>query len=187
MPTTSLEFTLDRGEHQLWAGTPRQGVLFRPTNVFMIPFSLLWGGFAIFWELTVLRSGAPGWFSLWGIPFVLVGLFMIFGRFFVDAWSRARTTYAVTSDRVIINSGLFTTTTQSLDVRTITNMTVQERSNGSGTITFGAVNPFASMYPGLSRPSAQQMPKFDMIPDARRVYNIIRGAQQAPSAPAGQS
>lgn len=186
MPTTSLEFSLDRGERQLWAGTPRQGVVFRASDVFMIPFSLLWGGFAIFWLLTALRSGGPGYFSLWGIPFVLVAFFMIVGRFFVDAWSRARTTYAVTSERVIINSGLFMTTTQSLDVRTLTNMTVQERPNGTGTITFGAVNPFAAMYPGTSRLTVQQMPRFYLIPDARRVYNIIREAQQAPAAPAAQ-
>ncbi len=187
MPTTSLEFTLDRGERQLWAGTPRKGVVFRPNDVFMIPFSLLWGSFAIFWEVTAIRSGAPGLFALWGVPFVLVGLFLIFGRFFADAWIRSRTTYAVTSERVIINSGLFMTTTQSLDVRTLTNMTVQERPNGTGTITFGAVNPFAAMYPGTSRPTVQQVPRLDMIPDARRVYNIIREAQQAPGAPAAQA
>jgi hypothetical protein len=184
MTTTSLQFSLDRGERQLWAGVPRQGILLRRADVFMIPFSLLWGGFAIFWETSVLKTGAPGFFALFGIPFVLVAFYITIGRFFVDARMRARTTYAVTSDRVIINSGIFSPTTKSLNVRTISDVTLQERANGSGTITFGATNPLAAFYSGTSWPGVPQTPSFEMIPDARRVYDIIRDAQmsQAPRA-----
>jgi hypothetical protein len=183
MTTTSLQFALDRGERQLWAGVPRQGIAFRGADVFMIPFSLLWGGFAVFWEATVARTNAPGFFVLWGIPFVLVGFYITVGRFFIDARRRARTTYAVTSDRVIINSGIFAPTTKSLNVRTISDVTLQERPNGTGTITFGAANPLAAFYAGTSWPGVPQTPSFEMIPDARRVYDIIREAQMTPAAP----
>jgi hypothetical protein len=183
MTTTSLQFALDRGERQLWAGVPRQGIAFRGADVFMIPFSLLWGGFAVFWEATVARTNAPGFFVLWGIPFVLVGFYITVGRFFIDARRRARTTYAVTSDRVIINSGIFAPTSKSLNVRTISDVTLQERPNGTGTITFGAANPLAAFYAGTSWPGVPQTPSFEMIPDARRVYDIIREAQM--TAPRG--
>src|SRR5262249_50119634 len=97
----------------------------------------MWGGFAIFWELTAINMGAPFFFALWGVPFVLVGLYIMFGRFLLDVRQRAATTYGVTSERVIIISGLFSRAIKSLNVATLTDLSLSERSNGGGTITFG--------------------------------------------------
>lgn len=172
---------LSAGERVLWSGQPKQGVFLRGADVMMIPFSLLWGGFAFFWEWSVIHSDAPGFFVLWGIPFVLVGIYLIFGRFFVEARQRERTHYAVTNERVLIVSGLAKQTVKSLSLRTLTDVSLSENANGEGSITFGAAMPFSSMFGGFSGwpgMGAQMGPRFDLIPMAKTVYETIRAAQR---------
>ncbi|TGT22819.1 PH domain-containing protein, partial [Mesorhizobium sp. M4B.F.Ca.ET.172.01.1.1] len=83
-------------ERILWSGIPAQGLLFSGRDIFLIPFSLLWGGFAIFWTYMATKQGAPLFFDAWGAMFVCIGLFFVFGRFIFDAWLRQRIHYAVT-------------------------------------------------------------------------------------------
>ncbi len=102
----------------------------------------------------------------------------VIGRFFVDARIRRNTSYAVTADRVIIRSGLLSPSTKSLNVRSMSDVTLNERKDGSGTITFGPVNPLLAMYAGFAWPGVAQTPSLELIPDARKVYGIIRDAQR---------
>src|SRR5262245_18278787 len=107
-PPPPLAGELAPSEKVLWSGQPRRGLALRGTDAYFIPFSLAWGGFGIVWETTVVVSKAPLFFALFGLIFVVAGLYLIFGRFIVDAMQRARTVYAVTGDHIVIVTGLFT-------------------------------------------------------------------------------
>lgn len=172
---------LNPGERILWSGQPQQGFVLRPGDVFMIPFSLMWGGFAFFWEFGVVSSGAPFFFSVWGIPFVLVGLYMIVGRFFFDIAQRQKTFYALTNERVIILSGLISQNTKSLQIEKLPEINISTRNNGTGTITFGASHPMSWIYSGSGFPNMglyASAPSFEMIADARMVYQQIKQMQR---------
>ena len=151
------------GEQALWWGRPRQGFVLRGSDAFAIPFSLLWCGFVIFWEASVVSSDkAPGFFVLWGIPFVLIGIYMVIGRFFSEAWQRSKTYYALSSDRVLIVSGVFSRTIKSLSLNTLSDVTLTEGRDGKGSITFGPQSPFRSMFGGASSwPGTINMLRFD--------------------------
>jgi hypothetical protein len=173
---------LARGERVLWTGEPPKGLMLRPSDAFLIPFSLLWGGFAIFWETMAINSGAPFFFRLWGAPFVLVGLYLIFGRFLADARIRARTSYAVTSQRVLIASGLFQRDLKSLELRTLPQINFSMGRDNQGTLAFGSsqqpLMAFSGFQPWQGGGRAMP-PQFESIPDAAKVMALIREAQTA--------
>ncbi len=177
---------LTDGERLLWSGIPQSGLRLRPSDTFLIPFSLLWTAFAIFWEYNVLRAHDIGvgtqptpWFlALWGVPFILIGLQMVIGRFFADAWMRARTKLAVTDRRILILTHVVSTRVRSLELRTLSEMNLQEGSGGRGTITFG---PAAGMMaaPGWSNVNRRLAPAFEGIEQVRQVYETIQSAVKA--------
>ena len=172
---------LGSGEKLLWSGQPRRRVRLRGADAFLIPFSLMWGGFAIFWELSVFHTNAPLFFRLWGIPFVLVGLYLMAGRFFLDAWQRGRTYYGITNQRVLLVSGGFQRQVRSLSLKALPEVILSECGDRSGTITFGPTPPMYGRLAGTSWPGAgkQLPPSFEMIENARQVYNQIQNAQRA--------
>lgn len=181
IPSNNLRDELNPGERIIWSGQPQQGLMLRPSDIFLIPFSLLWGGFAIFWEFGVISSGAPFFFTLWGVPFVLIGLYIMVGRFFFDREQRKKTYYALTNERVIIISGVFNQNTRTLYLKKLPEINISTKGDGKGTITFGASHPLAWMYSGSGFPSMGRYniaPSFELIDDAKNVYQHIKRLQR---------
>ena len=145
------QFDLDGGETRLWTGAPRQGIILSPGDAITIPVGVLWTAGAVFWEASVLRTQGPGISALFVLPFVLIGLHGTVGRFIADAWRRRNTSYALTSDRVIIGTGSNVT---SLFLSSLGDITLTEGKDGSGTITF---RPPISEMVVAARPSVAQI------------------------------
>jgi hypothetical protein len=178
-----IQRELGSGEQLLWSGRPRQGLRLNITDAFVIPFSLIWCGFAIFWEANALHGNTPLILKLWGIPFIVVGLHLVCGRFLVDAYTRARTFYGVTNQRLIIVTGGFSRRVRSLPWQALPPAKFVERGNGGGAIRFGLQLPFGVArsgdvggWPGSGR---SLFPVLDLPEHAREAYDAVKLAQEA--------
>jgi hypothetical protein len=169
-------------ERLMWAGRPQQGIVLQSSDLLQIPFGLFFLAFALFWEYSVLSipGGAPTIAALWGLPFVAAGLYLAVGRFFYDALLRSRTSYGLTNHRVLILTALGPARLVSRDLENLGPVTVVERPDRRGTITFGT--PVSTSWLAWSRNTAAQTPMFGMIPDVQGVATKIREAERAARA-----
>lgn len=119
-------------ETLLWKGHPEKGNLFLPSDLFISFFGLFFLGFSLFWEFGVIQTGNT-FMILWGVPFILIGCFLTFGRFLYKAYLRNKTFYAVTNKKLIIRSGRRTTIYHGKDLPP---MTIHIHGDGNGTILF---------------------------------------------------
>ena len=113
----------------------------------------------------------------------MAGLYLVFGRFFADAYSRARTFYGVTDKRLIIVTGSFSRRVRSLAWQSLPEATLTKRGNNGGVINFGPRLPFglpqSDNIGGLSRSGQSLTPALDLPDRAREAYDAIKRAQQA--------
>lgn len=94
---------LTKGEVIRWQGSPDPSVHFTRADSFLLPFSIVWLGFAVFWTVSVGNSPtAPRLMWLFGLLFVVMGVFFVVGRCFVKSARKRRTRYLLTDRRAII-------------------------------------------------------------------------------------
>lgn len=182
---------LSEDEHVVWYGQPKPSALLDTNDIFLIPFSLLWGGFALFWEGFVIaallrgetKSGNGGdlrMFAVFGIVMVLAGLYLMLGRFLAKRWLRRRTHYALTEKRALVLVDFMSGRSLSLHLGEVTAPTKSVRKSGIGTIQL-AEKPFwmnQHWNTGLEVPAyvskrERPPPVFYDIADADRVYDLM--------------
>jgi hypothetical protein len=140
----SAQSELQGGESLLWSGPANPGrsaMSALPAALFGIPFA----GFAFFWMSTAYHStrnlanrhnALPSGFSafpLFGLPFLLIGLAMIFSPLFVYLKGRSGV-YAVTNRRVMLISGTSTRSVKSIIPNDIAEVDHRERPDGTGDV-----------------------------------------------------
>ncbi len=171
-----------------WSGQPETSVNFNRTDIFLIPFSLLWGGFALFALVALIFS----WFAgtreaesiigyLVGIFmivfFAIIGVYLIVGRFAYKKWQKRRTHYALTNKRALVLSLSFGRKIQGIFLDRLPTINKSVRHNGIGTIYFGSPSWITAIYgnSGLDFMSgfySTDIPAFCDIKDADKVYDL---------------
>lgn len=172
---TSFMATLDG--QVLWTGRPKQGLILTSRDGLLIPFSLVWCGFAVFWTVSATGHGAPAFFTLWGLMFVAIGIYVVIGRFIHDAMLRARIVYTVTGAGIRIANGSTETIIPAGEWTCLELTTFGDRT---GTIrfaphqgVFGIGNNF-----GVWVLILEKTPQFYRVEEPERVLGIIRGLSQ---------
>jgi len=173
---------LSSWEHILWTDRPAPGFRLRPADYFTIPFSLLWAGFAFFWEITVILHTGFSIMALFGLPFVVYGLYLVFGRFILDAYQRRNTVYGLTDKCIMIVTRYRGRKVISIELDQIENLSYTVKKDGVGYISFrsfniGGINFDPSRwYP--SGTDSKYSPSLAFVPDVRRVCEHIRTAAE---------
>lgn len=163
---------LDPQERLLWTGKPKGGFQLHAADAFLIPFSIIWCGFSIFW--VIMAAQVSVYFALFGTPFVLVGVYLVFGRFIVDKRRRDSTVYGLTEQRILIKSGKLKMQVQSFHISSLPTIDLIETNDGRGTLSFGPkISQAAITFTNGSWPGMKAIPSFYQIQDARKVYTKI--------------
>ena len=171
------------GESIHWAGMPNPRVIFHSDDWVAIPFALMWTGFFVFWEGAALgvweKASRPGgsntFMVLWGIPFLLFGNYMVWGRFLADAWLKRRTYYAVTNRRVLVLQEGWKRKTSTTFLEAIPK--IEREGSATGTLWFGPKYPVVAAKGkktrNMSRFSIGDVPVFADIEDVDSVHRLI--------------
>lgn len=163
---------LETDETVLWRGKPEKLHLFSSQDVFMIPFSLLWAGFAVFWETTVIVQGAPWFFILFGSFFVLVGLYITVGRFLWRAYVLKRTVYAITDRKVLIKHF---GQVELLQKKDFPPQTVKQYGDGTATIYFCSPPSLFSRFEGrASFPNLREWQMLHGVSEPEHLLSLLQ-------------
>jgi len=171
------------GEKLLWVGRPVQGLLYRPNDWALIAFGLIGVAAPISSASVALRRGVDLLLNpcptIAMLAVLAFGIYVVVGRFFVDARQRSRTWYALTDRRALIlyvGKAICFNGVEGPDCKVVT---FKRHANGSGTIVFELkeVDPYWALREGRdsfldqTRPSS---PAFEGIDTADEVYSLLR-------------
>lgn len=185
-----IQSELTAGEQALWSGQPERSV-FQRRDLLEWPFGVFWLAFSIFWMYGASGhfdnggNKGPQWFALIGIPFVLIGLYLVLGKFLYRYWKRSRTYFAVTNKRVLVITDAARKTCMSAYLESLPAITKSIGRNGIGTLRFGNPLPASARWSGF--PWTDQVddgvPTFFDIPDAENVFRLVSELREKTARP----
>ncbi len=181
-----LELELAPGERLLWSTKPQQGIRFIAADAFLLPFALVWLAFSLGFELMSFRipvatGGAMRMvFAIFGLPFVFIGLYLLAGRFFLDAKRRRNTAYGITNQRVLTVTRGRNRRIRSLDLAQIKDVETIERRDGSGRILLQSAGAPNYVMVGRNQPYPVAAGfSLDFVPNIREAAELLQQARSA--------
>lgn len=156
---------LDSDETVLWRGEPGRGHVLGGQDAFLLFFGVFWLGFSLFWEYTVFQAGGQLFMLLFGLPFVAVGLYLVFGRPIQRVLLRGRVQYLVTSKKLLVRSGA---DMRLYDGQDLPPMHVRMHRDGTGSILF-----YQEIYTGRGRRMGY-LCTLDHLEDVGRAQSALR-------------
>ena len=183
------------GERLLWSGSPIPGFRILPGDLKNLASGCVFTGFAMFWTsaaFLMTRAGNAPWFfrvvfPLFGTPFILVGLWILFGTP-VSRARRARSmAYAITERRLIVVAEGGSRTVNAFDLERIESTTLIEGKDGVGTISFSISGRDMDRLQSRGRLNdvASAM-SLDSLTDAAAVYRTLESARAARRSVVGE-
>ncbi len=166
---------LDAGEEILWQGQPRRQIEWRALISPLTGMGLIFTGFSAFWismAASMTQSantpGAFRFFPLFGVPFFLMGLWMLGGRVLWPAFAAGGTWYTLTNRKIFVaRRFLGMKTLKTWQISDLDRILLREGKPGSVLFRLkGSTAPTTRL--GLYR-----------IDDAPQVYTLLRHAQRS--------
>ncbi|KNY26494.1 hypothetical protein [Pseudobacteroides cellulosolvens] len=155
---------LNVGERVIWADKPVLGSLFFKSFAIYL-FAIPWTTFSLFWMYGASKGSFI--FSLFGVPFVLIGLYMLCTPF-INKNAEKRTIYIVTNQRAIIYKYGRKIKVKSFFPNQVANIERYQNKNGTGNIIFSS----EVIYNSDGERSTNQV-GFIGIKDVKKVEDII--------------
>ncbi|MEM7320182.1 MAG: aspartate carbamoyltransferase catalytic subunit [Pseudomonadota bacterium] len=98
------KFLLEDDEQIIWQGRPDGSFTLKDVSVPGVLFGLFFSGFSIFWIHGASQANIV--FSLFGLPFLLTGLWMVGSCIFGSTFVRRRSWYTLTDRRAYVATWL---------------------------------------------------------------------------------
>ncbi|MFA5562452.1 MAG: helix-turn-helix domain-containing protein [Eubacteriales bacterium] len=168
------------GETLLWYGQPDPSQVFQRQDIFLLPFGLFFFVFALFWMSTASMAG--GAFALFGLPFVGVGAYLLFGRLIHTKEVKKYTHYAITDRRVLLLYRGSRVTFRDIALSQLGQLSLESSTAGPGTVRIRGLetvvyhNHRAPYYQGAGQGfgSAAMLSGLVHIPQAEQVFHLLR-------------
>ena len=140
-----VDAELEPGEQVIWAGQPVPA-RFARRNLGMVLFGIPWTAFALFWIAGASGFKIPDFssptslFPLFGVPFVLVGCWLLSSPYWQFRQAR-RTAYVITDRRaVVLSSGFWNSiTVRSFEPFRLGDLRRIQNTDGTGDLVFERV------------------------------------------------